>query len=95
MDLNLAFFAMVVYLGMYLFVIDRVAAEVDRVDPSYRKYANAPAAGYFSRSLFAATLLLDREMPKRHYVFGLKARLHLARAMLVTAPLLFLILLMI
>lgn len=95
MDLNLAFFAVVVYLGVYIVVIDRVAAEVDRVDPSYRKYTNAPAAGYFSRSLFAATLLLDRHMPKRQYVFGLRAKLHLARAMLGSAPLLFLILLMI
>lgn len=93
-DINLVFFAMVLYLVLYFLVIDRVAADVDRADPSYRKYSNVPVDGYFSKSIFAAKLVLDLEMPKKDYTLGLRVRLHLARAMLVTAPLLFFFLLM-
>lgn len=94
MEMNWVFFAMVLYLGLYFLVIDRVAADVDRVDPSYRKYSKVPVDGYFSKSVFAAKLISDLEMPKKDYALSLRVRLHLARAMLVTAPLLFFFLLM-
>lgn len=93
-DINLVFFSMVLYLGLYFFVIDRVVADVDRIDPSYRKYSNVPVDGYFSKSMFAAKLIFDLEMPKKYYTLSLRIRLHLARAMLVAAPLLFFFLLM-
>ena len=78
-----------IYVFVYYAVARSALADIRRIDPGLSQHLGGPGGVSAKNSIAVIEMLLDRGLPQEHQSRRFRAKLLLARAMLLLSPVLF------